>query len=182
MVGDIMIRLFNQQPEVQNTEDLGGLVIIDELDLHLHPKWLRQLPTLLSEVLPNVQFIVSTHSEIPFLGAPKNSVFLKVNRNKDEGIQIERLEVEVKNLLPNSLLTSSIFDLQDIFNKYKDINEVRTEDFYKDIIESGKLKEKLKVFEESDMDFPDHLFETDKEETNDTGKKKPPKSTGNSHQ
>lgn len=177
-----MIRLFNQQPEVQNTEDLGGLVIIDELDLHLHPKWLRQLPTLLSEVLPNVQFIVSTHSEIPFLGAPKNSVFLKVNRNKDEGIQIERLEVEVKNLLPNSLLTSSIFDLQDIFNKYKDINEVRTEDFYKDIIESGKLKEKLKVFEESDMDFPDHLFETDKEETNDTGKKKPPKSTGNSHQ
>jgi predicted ATP-binding protein involved in virulence len=161
MVGDIMIRLFNQQPEAKRTEDLGGFVIIDELDLHLHPKWLRQLPTLLYEVFPKVQFIVSTHSVIPFLGAPPKSAFLKVTRNnKKEGIRIERIHINVKNLLPNAILTSEIFDMDKITHTgIQNIDEIRTEDYYKKIVEIDEIRKKLKAFEESDMDFPDDLFE-----------------------
>jgi len=86
--------------------------LIDELDLHLHPKWQRKLPKLLSNVFPNIQFIASTHSVIPFLGAPENSVFLKVNRSQAQGITIERIDIDISNLLPNSLLTSPLFDLE----------------------------------------------------------------------
>lgn len=112
MIGDMLIRFYKQQPEIIEPKDFTGIVIIDELDLHFHPKWQRKLPILLSSIFPKIQFIASTHSVIPFLGAPKNSVFLKVKRNKATGIKLERIDIEIKNLLPNSILTSPIFDLE----------------------------------------------------------------------
>ncbi|MCK5716837.1 MAG: AAA family ATPase, partial [Thiomargarita sp.] len=111
IIGDLLIRFFKEQ-NVDNPDDLTGIVLIDELDLHLHPKWLRKLPILLSSIFPKIQFIVSTHSVIPFLGAPQHSVFLKVTRTQETGIQLEKLHIDIKNLLPNSILTSPIFDLE----------------------------------------------------------------------
>jgi predicted ATP-binding protein involved in virulence len=112
MIGDMLIRFYTIQPEVIEPQDFCGIVLIDELDLHLHPKWQRKLPKLLSNVFPNIQFIASTHSVIPFLGAPENSVFLKVNRSQAQGITIARIDIDISNLLPNSLLTSPLFDLE----------------------------------------------------------------------
>lgn len=43
-------------------DDFSGIVLIDELDLHLHPKWQSQILKVLREIFPNVQFIASTHS------------------------------------------------------------------------------------------------------------------------
>jgi predicted ATP-binding protein involved in virulence len=40
----------------------AGIVLIDELELHLHPAWQRQAVTRLRETFPNCQFIVTTHS------------------------------------------------------------------------------------------------------------------------
>lgn len=164
MVGDMMIRLFKEQPGVSEPKGLSGLVIIDELDLHLHPRWQRELPALLSRVFPNVQFIVSTHSVIPFLGAPENSVFLKVTRSKKDGIQLQRIDIDIKHLLPNSILTSPIFDMEggEITQLNKEhILDVRTEDDYKRILKNDKIKENLQSFEKSDADFPDDLFNED---------------------
>ncbi|EDN72865.1 hypothetical protein BGS_0895 [Beggiatoa sp. SS] len=130
MIGDMLIRFYEQQPQVIETKALSGIVLIDELDLHFHPKWQRRLPIWLSDIFPKVQFIVSTHSIIPFLGAPKKSVFLKVKRNQSAGIQLERINIEIKNLLPNSLLTSPLFDLDfdDIKQENNEqISEMRTE-------------------------------------------------------
>lgn len=42
-----------------------GIVLIDEIDLHLHPKWQRTVVNSLREAFPKVQFIISTHS--PFI-------------------------------------------------------------------------------------------------------------------
>lgn len=42
-----------------------GIVLIDEIDLHLHPKWQRVVVNHLREAFPKVQFIISTHS--PFI-------------------------------------------------------------------------------------------------------------------
>lgn len=39
-----------------------GIVLIDEIDLHLHPKWQAEVLTLLGKLFPNVQFIITTHS------------------------------------------------------------------------------------------------------------------------
>jgi predicted ATP-binding protein involved in virulence len=43
-------------------EDFSGVILIDELDLHLHPKWQSNILVVLKELFPNAQFIASTHS------------------------------------------------------------------------------------------------------------------------
>ena len=116
VAGDMIVRLSSTQKDVENPSELKGIVIIDELDLHWHPKLQKKIPELFSQVFPKIQFIVSTHSPIPLLGAPKNSIILKVSRTKEEGITIQKVDVDLKTLTPNLLLTSGIFDMDDIFS------------------------------------------------------------------
>lgn len=111
MVGDMMIRLFKARPDVSNPSELSGIVIIDELDLHWHPKMQREIPALLSSIFPKVQFIASTHSLVPLLGAPENSVLLKVNRTLEEGITVERVSIDFAALSADVMLRD-IFDLE----------------------------------------------------------------------
>jgi predicted ATP-binding protein involved in virulence len=158
-----LVRFYKQQPNVLEPKDLSGIVIIDELDLHLHPKWQRKLPILLSQVFPKVQFIVSTHSVIPFLGAPEKSLFFKVTRSLEEGIHVQRIGIDIKNLLPNSILTSPIFDLEgkDIIPEMnKSIHETRTENTYKEILDREKIRERLRALKAIDLDLPDDLFKS----------------------
>ncbi|RKZ74838.1 MAG: hypothetical protein DRR16_31820, partial [Candidatus Parabeggiatoa sp. nov. 3] len=129
MIGDMLIRFYQQQPDILKPQDFSGLVLIDELDLHFHPKWQRKWPLLLSQIFPKVQFIASTHSVIPFLAAPEKSVFLKVTRDKVAGIQLEQIQIDIKNLLPNSLLTSPLFDLDGVDIKQENnqnLSNIRT--------------------------------------------------------
>ncbi|MBD2511280.1 AAA family ATPase [Nostoc muscorum FACHB-395] len=62
MVGDLARRLAIANPGL--TEPLGGegVVLIDEIELHLHPKWQREIIPALTRTFPNCQFIVTTHS------------------------------------------------------------------------------------------------------------------------
>jgi predicted ATPase len=106
MVSELLIRLYHFQKDIIDPSELRGIVIIDEIDLHLHPNAQRQLIIDLSEVFRNIQFIVATHSPIPLLGAPKNSCFFKVERETETGIEIVNLnEIDVYHLMPNTLLT-----------------------------------------------------------------------------
>ena len=62
LVGDIARRLAIANPGKQNPLEGEGVVMIDEIDLHLHPAWQRRAITNLTAVFPNVQFVVTTHS------------------------------------------------------------------------------------------------------------------------
>ncbi|MDJ0835781.1 MAG: AAA family ATPase [Acidobacteriota bacterium] len=115
MIGDMIIRLFAGQPEITDPSELCGLVLIDELENHLHPNWQVRLPVLLSEHFPNVQFVASTHSSIPLLGAPAGSVFLKIVQDRESGLSdVVRIDEELAGMTPDLLLTSPLFDMQDI--------------------------------------------------------------------
>ncbi len=62
MVGDLARRLAIANPNRENALEGEGIVLIDELDLHLHPAWQRMVAPRLVETFPNCQFVVSTHS------------------------------------------------------------------------------------------------------------------------
>lgn len=159
MVGDMIIRFYLNQPEIENPSDFTGIVIIDEFDLHLHPKLQMELPSKLSAVFPMVQFIVSTHSAIPLLGAPSNSTIIKVNRTKADGITAEVLDIDISKLTPNIILTSPIFDMDTITSKSKKtIEEVRTEDDFDAMQSSDKIDKLLKDKEKQVKKYPDSLF------------------------
>ena len=64
MVADIARRavLLNPYMEADAPSQTAGVVLIDELDLHLHPRWQRRVVDDLREIFPRIQFIATTHS------------------------------------------------------------------------------------------------------------------------
>ncbi|MEB3193445.1 MAG: AAA family ATPase [Snowella sp.] len=62
MVGDIAHRLAIANPSLDDPLQGEGIVLIDEIELHLHPQWQRKIIPRLTETFPNCQFIVTTHS------------------------------------------------------------------------------------------------------------------------
>lgn len=67
MVADIAYRMatLNPQLEADVIKQTEGIVLIDEIDLHLHPKWQREVVGRLLNTFPKVQFVATTHS--PFI-------------------------------------------------------------------------------------------------------------------
>ena len=73
LAGDLALRLAIANPSLENPLEGEGIVLIDEVDLHLHPQWQRMILPKLMETFPNCQFIVSTHSP-QILGEIKNDM------------------------------------------------------------------------------------------------------------
>lgn len=62
LIGDLCHRLVLANPTLDNPLQGEGIVLIDEIDLHLHPEWQGSFAKKLPMVFPNIQFIVTTHS------------------------------------------------------------------------------------------------------------------------
>ena len=146
LTADIIVKFSKSFPD-QPLNEYKGIVIIDELENHLHPIFQKKLPSLLTKVFPKIQFITSIHSPIPILGAPKNSIILLVKRTLEEGIKAQRIDkmFDLAELNPNLILTSPIFGLSDIFpvQYEKGVNRVKTKDLYDDAKFQEVVKEKL---------------------------------------
>lgn len=77
MVNDLARRMAIANP-TGNPLDGEGIILIDEIDLHLHPKWQRMIVPRLLDVFPNCQFMISTHSPHVLTHIqPENIVLLK---------------------------------------------------------------------------------------------------------
>lgn len=65
-VGDLLYHICETCPPDPDIEltDNKGIVMVDEIDLHLHPKWQLTILRTLGRVLPNIQFIVTSHSPL----------------------------------------------------------------------------------------------------------------------
>jgi len=85
LVGDIARSLAMMNQSLENPLHGDGIVLIDEVDLHLHPKWQRSLIQKLSETFPNCQFVLTTHS--PLVISDTRDVLCYV---LDEGVLQER--------------------------------------------------------------------------------------------
>ena len=64
LFGDLARRLAIANPVLENPLLGEGVVLIDEVELHMHPSWQRQILSKLRETFPNIQFIITTHSPI----------------------------------------------------------------------------------------------------------------------
>lgn len=62
LAGDLARRLAMLNPTAPDALLCPGIVLIDEVELHLHPRWQRRIMPWLAETFPNCQFVVSTHS------------------------------------------------------------------------------------------------------------------------
>lgn len=85
MIGDLARRLAIANPSAINPLDGFGVVLIDEIELHLHPQLQRNIISFLTLAFPNCQFIISTHSA-PIVSHSKHPIILM--KSTPDGIQI----------------------------------------------------------------------------------------------
>lgn len=75
LIADIAYRMSTLNPALgAHILETPGVVMIDEVDLHLHPRWQARILGDLATIFPNVQFITTTHSPIVIASAPKNCI------------------------------------------------------------------------------------------------------------
>lgn len=75
LVGDIARRLAMMNPALENPLHGEGVVLIDEVDMHLHPNWQRSIVQNLQKTFPNCQFILTTHSPAVISDSPNLLVY-----------------------------------------------------------------------------------------------------------
>jgi predicted ATP-binding protein involved in virulence len=108
-VGYLTQRLFEVYPN-RDPHDVYALVIIDEIDAHMHPEWQQSLVGNLRDLFPNVQFIATTHSPMVVSGMPVKQI-IRFDRNSDGRILQLPLESDITLGRADQLLTSDLFDL-----------------------------------------------------------------------
>lgn len=82
MVFDIAYRMALLNPRLENMiTETPGIVLIDEIDIHLHPKWQWKVIDALRKTFPNVQFIATTHAPILF-AASKDIWLIDIDQEK----------------------------------------------------------------------------------------------------
>jgi predicted ATPase len=107
LAGDLVWRLIQAFPQSKTPLHEEGVVLIDELDIHLHPRWQRYIAGWLREQFPNIQFFVATHSPFVAAGAGEDALTLRLTLEK--GVtRVERVETPVA-LSVDRILQSEAF-------------------------------------------------------------------------
>ena len=120
--------------------DLPGIVLIDEIELHLHISWQKKVLPFLIKVFPNLQFIVATHS--PFV---VSSIESAVVYDLEKNIQVENLSEYSYDCLVNSLFDTSMYS--NVMNeKYRGYVELVEKGDSRNEIDNEKLAELIKYF------------------------------------
>lgn len=137
-VSDLIVKLAESQPDAKKTEDFKGVVLVDEIDLHLHPKWAYSIMTKLRNWFPKIQWFITTHSHDVIRGAGEDAVFYRLYKEYSEEHQQNVVKIsepydvkEFENAMSNVVATSPLFDLSHARMKtYKNGNLETDDDYY----------------------------------------------------
>lgn len=125
IIGDLIMRM-----ESKRRYDLEGLVLIDEIETHLHVDLQKKLVPILTQLFPNIQFVLTTHS--PFiLNSTANAVVYDLEKKLlvKDGLTDLPYEGVVEGYFDTDLLSA---ELRQKFTEYKEIVQKATltdEDF-----------------------------------------------------
>ena len=98
LVADIARRAAILNPQLPDPLQSEGIVLIDEIELHLHPKWQREVIPALLATFPNIQFLITTHSPQVLSRVDKEDIFLLENG------EVFKLSSNPKGLDTNAIL------------------------------------------------------------------------------
>jgi predicted ATP-binding protein involved in virulence len=136
--------ILNSHFGIEAPQKTKGVVLIDEIDLHLHPKWQRTIVSSLIKAFPNIQFFASTHS--PFvIGSIEGAKVYILDKNGK--VKIEDSKAGYRY----SYIADDIFGIENEF-------DIDTE---KDLNRFSELQNELYAFNYfyKDFDFFEHKLE-----------------------
>jgi predicted ATP-binding protein involved in virulence len=151
MIGDLARRLaIANEYESWNPLEGEGVVLIDEVDLHLHPQWQRMILPRLMETFPNCQFIVTTHSP-QILGELKSEHVIRLMET-ESGIKAIPANGETFGMTSDMILETQMVTPE----RNKRIQDMLEEAFL--VVERGNIdraKELMRELKKMAPDIPE---------------------------
>ena len=128
-IGDLLYRVLENFRDLKEPLTARGLLLIDEVDLHLHPKRQRELLSRLDQQFPNFQFVVTTHS--PMTAQQAGEGELHCLTREAGKIQLYQFSGNPKTLLLNQLVMTPVFaldtdeskEVEDMKNRYRHLRD-----------------------------------------------------------
>lgn len=139
---DLLSRLMENQPKVTELKKFQAIVLIDEVDLYLHPKWKYDFMNKLRKIFPNIQFIMTTHSLVTILGASEDAVFYKVYKENGETKITGQID-DISYYTSDILMSSPLFNMNTIKSRAFDEKESLSSDDYVYHRIHKKIKERI---------------------------------------
>ncbi|MBX3188708.1 MAG: AAA family ATPase [Labilithrix sp.] len=106
---DLAASMFDRHEKHREPLAEPAVVLVDEIDLHLHPKWQRDIIAFLTERFPNAQFVATAHSPLVVQAAEDANVVL-LKRDGDH-VVIENNPADVRSWRIDQILTSDLYGL-----------------------------------------------------------------------
>lgn len=119
--GDLLYRITRIFSDYKDPFTARGLLLIDEIDLHLHPIWQRQLMTYLEGRLPNFQIVGTTYSPLTAHQAGEGELFVLRREDPQSAPTLYQYPGSPRTLMLHQLLLTPIFGLSTV-----DSTEVET--------------------------------------------------------
>ncbi|MGA7239919.1 MAG: DUF2235 domain-containing protein [Bryobacteraceae bacterium] len=112
-VGVILQRLYEIYGGEGDPRKRYVLVLMDEIDAHMHPAWQRVLLRRLRNIFPGMQLITTTHSALIISGLKSDRVFRVIRDPKSGSVIVREFEMTLTGKEPGELLESPLFGLED---------------------------------------------------------------------
>jgi predicted ATP-binding protein involved in virulence len=154
-VSDLIYRFQQNQPKINRLADFKGVVLLDEIELHLHPIWQRRIIGQLRTFFPNIQFVFTTHSPTIIQGAAEEAVIYRIYRNPKTGKTSSSeayFKKDLDHLMLNTLATSPLFGLDDARISEKSENIDTSDSFIQSKIRQ-RVDEELKRQKQEGKEF-----------------------------
>ena len=115
-VGVLIQRLFDVYEDDKAPLKQQAMVVLDEIDAHMHPMWQRSLISNLSQIFPNVQFIATTHSPL-IVGGMRKEQIVRLARNESGVVQKVEIPEDMLMGRTDQILTGDVFGLGTTLDK-----------------------------------------------------------------
>ena len=139
MIADIAYRMAILNPQLLDDilEETSGVVLIDEIDMHLHPSWQKKIISVLKKIFPKVQFVFTTYSPSVLSNVSNKNVLILDNfeiyplENMTYGKDIEailhevmRVQVRPKEVIDKLKLFNDLLDENNLLEAKKILKEL----------------------------------------------------------
>lgn len=108
-ISDLLYHLQSVCPPDQKLVDISGIVMVDEVDLHLHPEWQRRVVPILARTFPKIQWMLTTHSPIVVGTLHHKNIYIM--EQSENGTTVRQSEERSYGLNAEQILTSDYFGL-----------------------------------------------------------------------
>ncbi|MBC2596642.1 AAA family ATPase [Bacillus velezensis] len=159
LVADIAYRMSRLNPHLEEgvVEETPGIVLIDELDMHIHPKWQKRIVGDLKRTFPKIQFIATTHS--PFIIQSLNHGELRRLHQQDDDEYVSSEEFVGKSIED---ISESVMEMESVQRSLKQIEMQKTAEKYYTLLEEGmEADDKALIEIKNKLDKLEYLFNED---------------------